>query len=57
LRDTIFKVSRVTLRAVVPEDQAGFDLCMLEGKPLCLSAKSSKAREAIRLIATDLLDA
>jgi MinD-like ATPase involved in chromosome partitioning or flagellar assembly len=57
LRDTIFKVSRVTLRAVVPEDQAGLDLCMLEGKPLCLSAKSSKAREAIRLIATDLLDA
>lgn len=57
LRDTIFRVSRVALRAVVPEDQAGFDQAMLEGKPLCLSAKNSKAREAIRLIATDLLDA
>ena len=57
LRDTIFRVARVALRAVVPEDQSGFDLSMLEGKPLCLCAKSSKAREAIRLIATDLLDA
>lgn len=56
LRDTIFRVARAALRAVIPEDQAGFDTAMLEGKPLCLCAKNSKAREAIRLIATDLID-
>lgn len=57
LRDTMHRLLRAELRACIPEDAAATDLSLLKAEPLCMGAKSSKARESIRLLALDLLDA
>ncbi|MDG2497252.1 MAG: AAA family ATPase [Aquiluna sp.] len=57
LRDTMHRLLRVELRACVPEDANATDSSLLRAEPLCLCAKGSKAREAIRHLALDLLDA
>jgi MinD-like ATPase involved in chromosome partitioning or flagellar assembly len=57
LRDTMHRLARLELRAVIPEDAHAADLSLLKAQPLCLCAKNSKTRESIRLLSLDLLDA
>lgn len=57
LRDTMHRLLRTELKACIPEDSAATDLSLLKAQPLCHCAKGSKAREAIRLLALDLIDA
>ena len=57
LRDTMHRLARLELRAVVAEDAHAADLSLLKAQPLYLCAKNSKTRESIRLLSLDLLDA
>ena len=57
LRDTMHRLARLELRAVVAEDAHATDLSLLKAQPLYLCAKNSKTRESIRLLSLDLLDA
>ena len=57
LRDTMHRLARLEIKAVITEDAQAVDLSLLKAQPLCLCAKNSKARESIRLLTLDLLDA
>jgi len=57
LKDTMYRLARLEIKAVITEDAQAVDLSLLKAQPLCLCAKNSKARESIRLLALDLLDA
>lgn len=56
LKDTLHRLGRLEIRALIPDDQAAVDLSLSKAEPLCLCSKNSKAREAIRLLALDILD-
>lgn len=56
LRDTMFKVAQLRIHASIPEDGAALDAAQQRGQPLLLAAKTSKTREAIRLIALEIVD-
>lgn len=56
VRDTMFKLARLEVFAMIPEDGAALDAAQQRAQPLLLAAKSSKAREAIRQIALLLMD-
>ena len=56
LKDTIHRLARLEIKALVPDDQAAIDTSIASAKPLCLSSKNSKAREAIRALALDIMD-
>lgn len=56
LRDTLHRLARLEIKALVPEDSASADLSLAKAEPLCLCAKGSKMREAIRRLALDILD-
>ena len=57
LRDTMHRLARLEIKAVIVEDAHAADLSLLKAQPLCLCAKNSKTRESIRLLSLDLLDA
>ena len=57
LKDTMHRLARLEIKAVIAEDAQAVDLSLLKAQPLCLCAKNSKARESIRLLSLDLLDA
>lgn len=57
LKDTMHRLARLDIKAVIAEDAQAVDLSLLKAQPLCLCAKNSKARESIRLLSLDLLDA
>lgn len=57
LRDTMHRLARLEIKAVIAEDAQAADLSLLKAQPLCLCAKNSKTRESIRLLSLDLLDA
>jgi MinD-like ATPase involved in chromosome partitioning or flagellar assembly len=56
LRDTLFKIAQVKIHTTIPEDGAAVDMAQQRGQPLLLAAKSSKTREAIRLLALEIAD-
>ena len=56
VRDTLFKLARLEVFAMVPEDGAALDAAQHRAQPLLLAAKSSKAREGIRQIAHLIMD-
>ena len=56
LKDTIHRLARLEIKALVPDDQAAIDTSIASAKPLCLSSKNSKAREAVRALALDIMD-
>ena len=56
LRDTMFRIAQLKLHSLIPEDSAALDVSQQRAHPLLLAAKTAKAREAIRLIAVELLD-
>jgi MinD-like ATPase involved in chromosome partitioning or flagellar assembly len=56
LRDTMFKVAQLRIHSTIPEDGSALDASQQRGQPLLLAAKSSKTREAIRLLALELAD-
>ena len=56
LRDTMFRVARLKLHSTIPDDASAVDLSQQRGQPLLLAAKSSKAREAIRMLSLELAD-
>ena len=57
LKDTMHRLARLEIKAVIAEDAQAVDLSLLKAQPLCLCAKNSKARESIRLLSLDVLDA
>jgi MinD-like ATPase involved in chromosome partitioning or flagellar assembly len=57
LKDTMHRLARLEIKAVIAEDANATDLSLLKAQPLCLCAKNSKTRESIRLLSLDLLDA
>ena len=57
LKDAMHRLARLEIKAVITEDAQAVDLSLLKAQPLCLCAKNSKARESIRLLTLDLLDA
>lgn len=57
LRDAMHRLARLEIKAVITEDAQAVDLSLLKAQPLFLCAKNSKARESIRLLTLDLLDA
>lgn len=56
VRDTMFKIAQVKIHTTIPEDGAALDIAQQRGQPLLLAAKSSKTREAIRLLALEIAD-
>lgn len=56
LRDTMFKIAQLKIHTTIPEDGAALDIAQQRGQPLLLAAKSSKTREAIRLLALEIAD-
>lgn len=56
VRDTMFKVAQLKVHTTIPEDGAACDSAQQRGQPLLLAAKSSKTREAIRLLALEIAD-
>lgn len=56
VRDTMFKLARLEVFAMVAEDGAALDAAQQRAQPLLLAAKSSKTREGIRQIALLLMD-
>lgn len=56
LRDTMFRVAQLRIHTTIPEDGAALDAAQQRGQPLLLAAKSSKTREAIRLLALEIAD-
>jgi hypothetical protein len=56
LRDTMFRKAQVKIHSTVPEDGAAMDAAQQRAQPLLLAAKSSKTREAIRLLALEVAD-
>lgn len=56
VRDTMFKIAQLRIHSTIPEDGAALDAAQQRGQPLLLAAKSSKTREAIRLLALEIAD-
>lgn len=56
LRDTMFRKAQIKIHTTIPEDGAAMDAAQHRAQPLMLAAKSSKTREAIRLLALELAD-
>jgi MinD-like ATPase involved in chromosome partitioning or flagellar assembly len=56
LRDTMFKIAQLRVHSTIPEDGSALDAAQQRGQPLLLAAKSSKTREAIRLLALEIAD-
>ena len=56
VRDTMFKIASLKIHTTIPEDGAALDAAQQRGQPLILAAKSSKTREAIRLLALEIAD-
>lgn len=56
LRDTMFRRAQIKIHTTIPEDGAAMDAAQHRAQPLMLAAKSSKTREAIRLLALELAD-
>lgn len=56
LRDTMFRKAQLKIHTTIPEDGAALDAAQQRAQPLMLAAKSSKTREAIRLLALELYD-
>ena len=55
LRDTFYQLLGRELIALLPDDSSAVDSSMLKAQPLILSAKNSKLRESIRLLAMDVI--
>lgn len=56
LRDTMFRKAQLKIHTTIPEDGAAMDISQQRAQPLLLAAKSSKTREAIRLLALEVAD-
>lgn len=56
IRDTLFKLARLKVFALIPEDGPAMDAAQQRAQPLLLASKSSKTREAIRLLALEIMD-
>jgi cellulose biosynthesis protein BcsQ len=56
VRDTMFKLAQLRIHSTIPEDGAALDVAQQRGQPLLLAAKSSKTREAIRMLALEIAD-
>jgi cellulose biosynthesis protein BcsQ len=56
VRDTMFKIAQLKIHTTIPEDGAALDVAQQRGQPLLLAAKTSKTREAIRLLALEIAD-
>ena len=56
VRDTMFKIAQLKIHSAIPEDGAALDIAQKRGQPMLLAAKSSKTREAIRLLALEIAD-
>lgn len=56
IRDTLYKLARLKLFSLIPEDGSAMDAAQQRAQPLLLAAKSSKARETIRLLALEIMD-
>lgn len=56
LRDTMFRKAQLKIHTTIPEDGAAMDAAQHRAQPLLLAAKTSKTREAIRLLALELAD-
>ena len=57
VRDAFYRATGLSIKSCLVEDQAALDAAMAQAAPLSISAKGSKLREAIRLLALDLADA
>ena len=56
VRDTMFKIAQLKIHTTIAEDGAAMDISQQRGQPLLMAAKSSKAREALRLLALEIAD-
>lgn len=56
IRDTLFRLARLKVFALIPEDGVALDVSQQRAQPLLLAAKSSKVREVIRLLALEIMD-
>ena len=56
IRDTLFKLARLKVFALIPEDGSALDAAQQRAQPLLLASRSSKTREAIRLLALEIMD-
>lgn len=54
VKDLVYELARIPVAHAIPED-SGFDELLRSLRPLALQAKGSKAREAIRQIAQELV--
>ena len=57
VRDAFYRATGLSIKSCLVEDQAALDAAMAQAAPLSISAKGSKLRDAIRLLALDLADA